>query len=216
MMATFEQLSYGATPNKVAISSSNGRWVAMQIAIRVGLPLPIELISFNVVAICPTSVMLNWATSSEVNNDYYCLERSIDGTTWECFEQINGQGHSFDIHYYSIMDNHPFPGTSYYRLKQIDFDGKFTYSEIRTTNFNTCNIPVLHIYPNPVYDQLNLSGSEIELFEIRIYNTLGKLVYLQINPDKLKNATLSIDLSFMPVGDYFIQTKTLCNKVVKL
>ncbi len=92
-------------------------------------PLPIKLLAFN--AVCTgNKVDLDWATASETNNDYFTVEKSIDGVDWEFVLNMNGAGNSNNILYYKTSDDQPFAGNSYYRLKQTDFNGAFTYSNI--------------------------------------------------------------------------------------
>jgi hypothetical protein len=92
-------------------------------------PLPIELLSFN--AVCDDEkVNLNWATASETNNDYFTIEHSKDAQTWETVAVMPGAGNSNSTLNYSAIDNQPFSGYTYYRLKQTDYNGNYTYSDI--------------------------------------------------------------------------------------
>jgi len=92
-------------------------------------PLPVELLSFN--ANCDDGkVNLNWVTASETNNDYFTVERSKDESIFENVLNHSGAGSSNHIISYSAIDNSPYTGNSYYRLKQTDFDGTFTYSTV--------------------------------------------------------------------------------------
>jgi hypothetical protein len=94
-----------------------------------GSPLPIELISFNAIS-NNNLVDLNWITASETNNDYFSIEKSHDGLSFENIGNVAGAGNSNTTLHYSYIDNDPFNNISYYRLKQTDFNGKFTYSGI--------------------------------------------------------------------------------------
>ena len=90
-------------------------------------PLPIELLSFE--AICNNnSVNLLWSTASEKNNDYFTIERSSDGITFQTVLTVKGAGNSNQVINYSAIDEKPIDGIAYYRLKQTDYDGKFEYS----------------------------------------------------------------------------------------
>jgi hypothetical protein len=90
---------------------------------------PIELISF---AAFPHSegVQLEWITASELNNDYFTIERSQSGEGFEPVNTVRGAGTKSNQSKYSLLDSNPLAGTSYYRLKQTDFDGKSTYSDL--------------------------------------------------------------------------------------
>jgi hypothetical protein len=92
--------------------------------------LPVKLLSFNATLV-NEKVNCAWETASETNNDYFTIERSKDGNSFEAVGNVKGQGNSNRNIRYSYTDNNPFGGISYYRLKQTDFDGKYTYSEIK-------------------------------------------------------------------------------------
>ncbi len=92
-------------------------------------PLPITLLYFDAKYI-EQWVDLNWATSSELNNDYFTVERSSDGKSFELLLQLPGSGTISGTTNYQSVDERPLPGVSYYRLKQTDYDGKFSYSDI--------------------------------------------------------------------------------------
>jgi len=86
-------------------------------------PLPITLVSFEIKEVNET-VEISWVTSSEENNDYFTIERSVDGTHYEIMNKVNGAGNSNEIKQYTIVDKNPMTGQLYYRLSQTDFDGK--------------------------------------------------------------------------------------------
>jgi hypothetical protein len=92
--------------------------------------LPIKLISFTA-TLANEKVNCAWETASETNNDYFTIERSKDGNSFEVVGNVKGQGNSNINSRYIFTDNNPFGGISYYRLKQTDFDGKYTYSTIK-------------------------------------------------------------------------------------
>ena len=94
-----------------------------------GNTLPIELLYFKA-ELNNEIVDLYWATSTEMNNDYFSVERSENGKSFDVIFTMRGAGNSSTNRYYSLVDNMPLSGTSYYRLKQTDFDGKFSYSPI--------------------------------------------------------------------------------------
>ncbi len=101
-----------------------------------GNVLPITLLSFNAEVNSVKLVDATWVTASEVNNDYFTLERSRDGQTWFGVGTVQGAGNSSTTLDYLYTDDAPFSGTSYYRLKQTDFDGAFTYSEVEVVHID--------------------------------------------------------------------------------
>lgn len=117
-------------------------------------PLPIELVLFT----GHTEGTINkliWITMSEVNNDYFTLEKSADGINFTPFDKINGAGNSTIELDYSAYDYQPFSGISYYRLKQTDYNGAFSYSNIVALDNGLNTISVENMYPNPTNDFIN-------------------------------------------------------------
>ncbi len=112
--------------------------------------LPITLISFEVNNYKDDQVKLDWVTASEVNNAFYTIERSTDGVNFETVANLDGAGNSSDLLYYSFVDVSPIIGTSFYRLKQTDFNGEFDYSEIRSIKVEKTFDASFSAYPNPV------------------------------------------------------------------
>jgi fibronectin-binding autotransporter adhesin len=146
-----------------------------------GVALPIQLISFKSSLINKKTVDLTWTTATEINNDYYTVERSSDGIFFETIATINGAGNSTTTIHYNHVDEMPLIGISYYRLKQTDFDGNFTYSNIiSVTVENAVTNVVWNIYPNPAMrgNELNITSSVTDkLFEIQLIDlTSGKMV----------------------------------------
>lgn len=120
-------------------------------------PLPISLISFTADLNSDLTVKINWSTANEKENDHFIIEKSHDGVVFTQVQIINGAGYSNEVLNYQIMDREPYEGLSYYRLKQIDFDGAqeiFPMVAIRIER-NHLTIPQLNIYPNP-YREGNL------------------------------------------------------------
>jgi hypothetical protein len=141
-------------------------------------PLPIELIRFA--GNCADGqVEITWTTASETNNDFFTIQRSLDGTTFEDVTIVDGAGNSSSIINYSAVDYNPYGGTSYYRLKQTDFDGASKYSDVvavscgnAATDFNLVN----------AYDQGNgtmavvFNAGDNELYTVTLYDIIGKQI----------------------------------------
>jgi len=117
-----------------------------------GNPLPIELLSFTAVP-NDNKVDLNWETITETNNAYFTIEKSVDGKTFIKLIDIPGAGNSTSYREYAETDYQPYLGTSYYRLKQTDKNGKFAYFNIVPVNFNSKSSIV--VFPNPLYNTAN-------------------------------------------------------------
>ncbi|RMG21322.1 MAG: T9SS C-terminal target domain-containing protein, partial [Bacteroidetes bacterium] len=110
-------------------------------------PFPIELLRFEALP-AAFHVQLRWETASEFNNDFFTLERSRDGVTFEAIGHLPGGGTTQQARTYSFDDYQPLMGLAYYRLKQTDVDGNFSFSDVLTVDFHPRQ-PSLRIYPNP-------------------------------------------------------------------
>jgi hypothetical protein len=108
--------------------------------------LPIELVKFDA-EINNEKVFVTWITASEINNDYFIVEKSKNARDWNLVDSIKGAGNSTTEHFYESIDEYPFQGSSYYRLKQVDFDGKISYS--RAVHLNIESSFEINAYPNP-------------------------------------------------------------------
>jgi len=175
--------------------------------------LPIKLLDFTAVFINNESVKLDWQTVSEINNDYFTIEKSKNGYEFEELIKIDGAGESSTLLRYSTFDNDPYFGVSYYRLKQTDFDGKFEYFDVRSITNTTEND--MKIFPNPATKEITITGKEIMLEDITIYNTFGQNVTELTQKTVENEGELLIDLSKLSSGIYYIKTKTTANKVYK-
>lgn len=139
-------------------------------------PLPIELVRF--VAQCDgDQTLVSWTTWTETNNDYFTLERSLNGTDFEMVDIVEGAGNSNQPLSYEIADITPYSGTSYYRLKDTDFAGKATYSDVIAvtcgeggTDFNFVNAYEV----NNTDIVVQFTGNENEDFNIMLYDAAGK------------------------------------------
>ncbi len=136
-----------------------------------GNTLPVELLSFTAKKE-DGKIVVNWSTASEINNDFFTIERSHDGENWEILKETKGAGNSSSLILYSEYDENPFEGVSYYRLKQTDYDGQFKYSQ--TASVGSANDHALKItaFPNPVnsymfveFETQNKSNIDASLYD---------------------------------------------------
>ena len=141
--------------------------------------LPIELRSFTLEQRL-YEIELSWSTVWELNNNFFTLERSVDGDEFEAMVDILGAGTTGQQQNYSYTDYQPISGRSYYRLKQTDFDGQFSYSQVLSANFQPKQA-YLRIYPNPSSQSLlNIDAwgfPKDRVVPILIINLAGKVVY---------------------------------------
>jgi hypothetical protein len=166
--------------------------------------LPTQLLNFSATNEQNQYVSLTWQTSSEENNDHFEVERSSDGTRFDSIVTVRAVGFSSTPQSYSAVDNTPVKGISFYRLKQVDSDGRFVFSPTQKVKFGTGVDPL--IYPNPVQSVFTaVSGTEL-IREIVIYNAQGRAV--QFVMGNSTEADLKVNISLLPVGVYFLKVKT--------
>ncbi|QQS35958.1 MAG: T9SS type A sorting domain-containing protein [Ignavibacteriales bacterium] len=153
--------------------------------------IPVELISFNA-SVNDNTVLLNWATASERNNSHFEIQRSDDGTGYKTIGTVKGAGNTTETKYYSFIDNKLSTGKQYYRLKQIDFDGTFHFSNVVEVEINLLfNFDLGQNYPNPFNPSTkiifmipsNISG-EISNVKLTVYDILGNIVTTLVDDQK--------------------------------
>jgi hypothetical protein len=136
--------------------------------------LPVGLIDWTATNEDDRSVLLRWTTTQEVNNQYFEVERSADAIHYSAIGRVAGAGHTSTQVNYQWTDSFPAKGMNYYRLKQVDLDGKFNYSSVVTANIDPASGSRLAIFPNPAGDVINLlNPGGLPIREIRIYNAAG-------------------------------------------
>lgn len=133
-------------------------------------PLPVELTEFSGTAESDYN-HLKWTTASETGNDYFTIERSTDGVTFVELGRVDGAGNSTQLLNYYFNDLNPYEGTNYYRLKQTDFNGHFTHSQMIALDFRRGNMSVNNIRPNPTNGEVNFDFASPEETEIHIIIT---------------------------------------------
>ncbi len=122
-----------------------------------GVLLPITLTSFEAKPTATTAI-LNFTTASERDNAYFSIERSNDGATFSEIGRVTGSGTTIEKQDYIYTDAQPFKGINYYRLKQVDFDGKFTFSNVVNVKFGKAGTVV--IFPTPASETVTVRLKE--------------------------------------------------------
>ncbi|MFK7810730.1 MAG: T9SS type A sorting domain-containing protein, partial [Saprospiraceae bacterium] len=174
-------------------------------------PLPVELLRFSANTI-DSEIILDWATASEENNDYFIVEHSTDGRAFTPIEQVRGNGTTNDIQQYTYVDEDPFFGENYYRLKQVDFNGDFEYSGVVVANVSFTSDQFL-LFPNPGYtkDVTTLRWTdEVDTKDlvILVTNTLGRMVYERgLEGRNAKEVQIDWSEIDMDAGIYFLQLR---------
>lgn len=162
--------------------------------------LPVELVSF--IPSCNGSdVLIRWFTASELNNSHFILERSQNGFDYTEISRIDGSGNSVDLIEYSYVDKFNAISPTYYRLKQVDFNG---ISKVFAPKMVQCaqDSKEILIQPNPFKESIEISGLNEGLSLIEVYNSFGQLVY---KISKFVLTQESIDLNYLPSGFYSLK-----------
>ena len=160
--------------------------------------LPVELTHFETKA-TPQSIVLSWKTASEKDNDYFNVEHSTTGFDFKTIKQMKGNGTTFLGATYSYEHTTPSVKNNYYRLKQVDFDGKYAYSPVKHISFIKKK---WFIGSNVAHDFLNIEGNIQTSFNYIIINMLGSIV-LKGNT----NTSDKVDISLLTNGIYIFQTE---------
>ena len=175
-----------------------------------GITLPIELLVFDTKPL-NQDVALYWVTATEINNDYFTVERSQDAVSWERVFNVNGAGNSTQTITYNGLDKNPYLGTSYYRLKQTDFDGKFAYSHIVAVNFLGVKGGV-SIYPNPAKNFFEfIYTQETNKLDLQIRDVQGRVVFNESYNNLAPDVAISVNTSTLASGVYTVLFLTETN-----
>lgn len=184
--------------------------------------LPVELISFTVQPL-DSDILLNWQTATEINNDKFIVERSIDGINFEAIGEVEGNGTTSELHDYSFLDDNVVMGiTYYYRLKQVDFDGAYDYTIILSATIeieNQSQFEIGDLYPNPAGEFTNVPMLIPSKFEgeanVQVYSVIGKLVH-ESKLDLIEGSNVyTLDISEIPDGNYIINFEAAFGLVTK-
>ena len=207
----------GASATRPA-SMLPGRTVASGYALRFGLssfsqfgiathpviPLPIELLSFSGKKAEAVNV-LEWVTASEHNNDYFSLERSANALDFHEIAKVDGAGNSSSLISYAHNDKEPPAAISYYRLKQVDFDGRYSYSNIVALDRTVADLELLNVYSTEemIAITLNCSGGCDLVFHL--YDAGGRLLISSAGHLPGEGAVWHIPADSLSKGIYFLK-----------
>lgn len=201
-------LALTAITQNTGTSSIDGRLLARNSFVTVGgtSVLPVELTSFTA-ALNKNAVELNWNTATEVNNYGFEIERSSLNNNFVKIGFVQGHGNSNSPKEYSFVDKNLQVGKLQYRLKQIDFDGAFEYSEVVEVNFNApLNFVLNQNYPNPFNPStyIEYSVPSFGTVILKTYDSLGREILVLVNEEKQPgNYQVKFDGSNLSSGVYY-------------
>jgi hypothetical protein len=166
--------------------------------------LPVKLLNFTATK-QGGQALLQWTTEQEVNSKYFSVERSSDGVNFSSIGQVNALGTSSVAKTYSFTDAKPTVGTNYYRLRMVDKDGQFAYSQTRSISIAV--IFDASIFPNPVQNNLNLSFSSgsATAVQVEIINNEGKKVASRQVQVAAGASTQTINTASLSSGTYYVR-----------
>lgn len=136
--------------------------------------LPVNFTSFTAKA-SGTSAQLQWATATEINNKGFNIQHSVDGINYNNLGFVNGNVNSTQNNGYAFAHASPINGNNYYRLQQLDYDGKAAFSPVQVVSFNNL-ITTLSVYPNPVISAINFNKNFAAGTTLQIVNSMGQVV----------------------------------------
>ena len=171
--------------------------------------LPLDMVSFDVTPYNAHDAKLDWATASELNNSHFEVQRSFDGYNFTTIGEVKGNGTSHSLINYSYVDETipTYENIVYYRLNQVDYNGKSELSDIRLVQFKGFSNAPLVVYPNPTKSQTTiLLGDNVSQGEYTITDLVGK----QWMADIVRAGSKSIELDFtnLPSGVYIATLNT--------
>ncbi len=179
-------------------------------------PLPVLWGEVSALAINNEKVDIHWATQIEQNTDYFTIERSLDGVHFNELAKQKAASYSEVESNYVYQDEKPNGGINYYRIKQVDQDGKVLYSKIVTANILSSQL-TLQVYPNPASDQvsLHINGLVAKPIHYTVYNYAGKAVISGQADNNLSSMRLTLNTSFLSTGMYYLELTNGTNKITQ-
>jgi hypothetical protein len=176
-------------------------------------PLPVTWLDFDVT--CKSlSVELQWSTGTEINNDYFTIEKSYDGVDYFEIGTLNGAGNSNFVNTYSFTDYELINQSAYYRLKQVDFNGAFEYSKV-IVSLNCAAEMDISLYPNPFNDAITiqLPTQNEQEYHIEIKDYLGRIILREIITNN-SGSSHQLDLSSLASKSVYVISINNKQKIV--
>ena len=186
--------------NSVFYDMSNNDFVIM------ANPVPVKWLSLVGEKEKNSSVKLSWSVN-EIDNHFYTIERSLDGEKFSKIGNVNSILTAQNIHNYSFIDAAPFATKNYYRIKQTDKNGSFSYSKTVSVTIDKA-VSSWVVFPNPTIDKVNLfCNANYSNIKIELYDAVGKLVFIQANDNANKGDVISLSVGKLSKGVYSIKLK---------
>ncbi|MEO6669444.1 MAG: SdrD B-like domain-containing protein [Ferruginibacter sp.] len=178
----------------------------MDAGIKPGQIVPVTLLSFTAMLQSNKTVLLNWQTTAEISNDFFDVERSVDGINFNTIGRVDGNGTTSLPHNYSLIDPHPLNGINYYRLRQVDFDGHFAWSHVEAVELKNTNEAVIAWYNNQSNSIQLLFNKNQNNLQVKLYSANGQLIKSANATNNIASYTLN--LQTLATGVYMLQVLT--------
>jgi len=170
--------------------------------------LPVQWLNFTAQKGNNNSILLDWATSYDAKNKYFEVQRSADGLYFAPIGVVNADNHSGIAGAYTYTDASPVTGLNYYRLKQVDKDGRYTYSKVVTMSISG-SAALWQVYPNPAHNTTSLHiNSNLGKMDVQLVAAAGNVVYRNLLSTTVSGQKLDIPLVNLPGGIYFLKVST--------
>lgn len=169
--------------------------------------LPVELTSFRGQSTA-AGAALTWTTATEENNEGFEVEHSTDGAAWHKLDFVAGHGTTLEEQSYTYLHTEATKGLNYYRLKQVDFDGKFEYSDVIGVEHKGEAGQVSALYPNPTRTglvQMDYTAQREEEVVVSVFDVTGQLVVQRVIAVNSGQNNLSFDFSELSAGMYMVK-----------
>jgi hypothetical protein len=202
---TTSALDAAGTP--VVFNTSNTLIIANKKFLGSLAAVPVEFYEFKVSRKGEDAAYIQWSTATELNNEKFLVERSIDGITYKTIATVAGAGNSVSVQNYTMLDPSLEPRTYYYRIKQVDFDGKYSYSVVRILNLNSNLVAQPEIYPVPFNGDLKVKmelDAESET-ELKILDLNGKTVLRKLFEGTKGTNIFNLNTTQLTYGVYFLE-----------
>ncbi len=170
------------------------------------LTLPVTFVSFSAKPIKNQETLLTWTTATELNNAKFVIEKSEDGIHFKDIGEVKGSGNSVSLESYTYTDNTVGSGIAYYRLRQVDYNGAYDYTNVISVQYDEAL--TLQLYPNPASSvvTVNIRGTKDEAYKLTLTDVLGRIVKEEIIDST--NAT-EINIASLSRGQYTVSVLAL-------
>jgi hypothetical protein len=165
--------------------------------------LPVEWLFFSGKA-SENGVRLDWATAKERANAFFIPQKSKDAKTWAALPQVPGNGDTDEVSFYESWDSNPFLGKNYYRILQVDDDGRSDYSEVIRVDY--FGAPQVLVYPNPFHKEIKIEGNGMSDVDFVLFDSQG--IQQALTKKSISDDRVVLGIGDIPSGIYFLQVRT--------